>query len=381
MAAIIVSWMLLLAIAVAAALAAWLRVVRMRTHAVVQTLALIVGQNIPLAGALRASARHERRRLREVFERLANCLEAGDRLSTALRTAHGTCPGHILGAIQGAELGGTLPSVLRALVADLQRERKAIRRFSPAVAYFLVLSIVIPSIVLFLAVFLLPQFSTIFADFGLPPHPLHKSLISTAGILVDYSPLFILALLMLALLIAESVIGRTFFPRVPDRAAALATCADTFTWHLPLLRRIAETRALARQLPILQAAVRAGHDLAPAVRQAACVDANVHARRRLRRWAARIEAGGDPRVEARALRLPAPLRSALSRARGPDELAAALDYLCAYYRSLLTHWEQLLVSAAIPVMVLTWAACVAYVALALIVPLYALVDSMIASVF
>ena len=372
---------ILVVLTMAATVAAWLRVVRMRTHAIVQTLALIIGQNIPLASSLRAAARYEGRRLREVFGSMAARLEAGDQLSTALRTSYPACPGHIVGAIQGSEQGGTLPSVLRSLVADLQRERTTVSRLSPAVAYFFVLGVVIPSFLLLIVVFLVPNFRAIYQDFGVESHPLQERLVSIGAVLSSYSPVFILALLALALLIVQAVFVRVFFPRVPDRVQTLAAFGDTIIWHLPLLRRIAATRALARQLPIMQAAIRAGHDLAPAARQAACVDANIHARRRMRRWAERIEAGGDQRAAARALRFPGALRSALMTARGPDELAAALDYLCSYYRSLLTHWEQLFVSAAIPVMVLTWAGCVAYIALAIFVPMYAMIDSVIASVY
>ncbi|MBU0618082.1 MAG: type II secretion system F family protein, partial [Planctomycetes bacterium] len=138
----------LVTVAVTTAIVAWLRVIRMRTHSIVQTLALIIGQNIPLASSLRAAARYERRRLREVFGSMAARLEAGDQLSTALRTSYPACPGYIAGAIQAGEQGGTLPSVLRSLVADLQRERKAVSRLSPAVAYFFVLGVVIPSFLL-----------------------------------------------------------------------------------------------------------------------------------------------------------------------------------------------------------------------------------------
>jgi type II secretory pathway component PulF len=368
-------------VAVTAAVAVWLRVIHMRTHSIVQTLALIVGQNIPLTTALRAAAQYERRRLREVFERMARCLEAGDPVSAALRYAYTACPGYVVGAIQGAEQGGTLPSVLRALVADLQRERKAVSRLTPAVAYFFVLSVVVPSFLLAMAVFLLPNFQAIFADFGVKPHPLQVQLASVGGFLAAHSLILALALLVLALLIIQSVFIRVLRPRRPNHFPTLATVCDTITWHLPLFRHIAQTRALARQLPIMQAAIRAGHDLAPAARQAACVDVNIHARQRMRRWAERIEAGGDPRAQARALHLPGALLSVLNAAQGRDELATGLDYLCSYYRSLLIHWEHIFVSAAVPVMVLTWAGCVAYIALALFVPLYAMIDSLIASVY
>ncbi len=357
------------------------RLARMRVRSVVQTLALIVGQNIPLSKGLRAAAQHEEQKLRRIYEGLARRLEAGAVLSEALKLSCRACSGHVLGAIQAGELGGTLPSVLRSLAADLQRERESVARFAPAAAYFFTLAVVVPTILLMIAVFLLPEFRMIFVDFGVEPHPLHDQMSAVADFIVRFSPILIAALLGLAMLTLYAVFGQPFFRRLPDRVQRLAAFVDTIIWHMPLLRKIAETRALARQLPIMQAAIRAGADLAPAARQAACVDTNFYARRRMRRWAEQIEAGGDPRSTARTLGFTSALRSALTTARGPDELAAALDYLCSYYRSLLIHWEQIFVSAAIPVMVLTWGVCVAFIALALFVPLYAILDSLMDGVF
>lgn len=101
----------------------------------------------------------------------------------------------------------------------------------------------------------------------------------------------------------------------------------------------------------------------------------------MRRWAQHIEAGGEPAAEARALGLPEPLRRALSSARGPEELATALDYLCAYYRSLLVHWEGMFASAAIPFIVLTWAVCVALIWMMIMLPVRAVMDSIMLEAF
>lgn len=370
---------MLLAVAVTAVL---LRTRRHRTQTVVQTVALIVGQNVPLGPALRAAARYERRKLRTMLEHLAHRLEIGDTLSTALRSAYPTCPGHVVGTIQGAEQGGTLPGVLRTLAADLQRERTSVKRFSPAVLYFFALAIVVPAILLSIVVFLVPKFRDIYLDYGVSTLPAAtEAMVSVADALIKGGPLFVLVFLGLALLCVQTLATRLFLPRVPDRFQLVPAVLDTIAWHLPLLRRITETRALARQLPILQAAIRAGHDVAPAARQAARTDANVHARRRMRCWAEQIERGAEPAARARALGFPPALRRALSTARNPDELSAALDYLCSYYRSLLAHWEHVLVSFAIPCVVLTWALCVGLAAYSVFAPVCVILDSIIADIW
>lgn len=358
-----------------------LRLPRLRVRSVVQTLALIVGQNIPLTAGLRAAARHEEQELRKIYESLASRLEAGAPLGEALRKSCRACSDRVLGAIRAGELGGTLPSVLRSVAADLQREKESVARCAPAAVHFFTLAFVGSSIMLMIAAFQLPQHRAILADFGAEPHPLHEHLSVVTGFLSHHGIVLVSALVILALVTADSLLGWPLLKRLPNRGRWLVAEVDKTVWHVPVLRKIAETRALARQLPIIQAAIRAGSDLAPAARQAACVGVNYRARQQMSRWADRIEAGDDPRSAARTLGLASPLRSALAAARGPQELAAALDYLCSYYRSLLTHWEQLFVSAAIPVTILFWAVCVGYFALALFVPLYAMLDDVMASIY
>jgi len=369
---------LLLAVAT---IVTWLRVRRFRLQAIIQALALIVGQNVPLPAALRAAARFERRKLRRVFQEIAYRLEVGDTVSTALRTSHPSCPGEVVGAIQGAEQGGTLPSVLRSLATDVQRAKTSSARLLPAVVYFFVLLLVVPPILLSIGVFLVPRFKDILLDYGVAENPQLEQMVSVGTFVHENSLWFLLGALVLAILVLQLLLGRYFCPRVPDRFQWIPALFDTIVWHLPVLRRIAETRALTRQLPVLQAAIRAGHDIVPAARQAACVDANLYARRRMRRWAEQVERGAEPAAQARVLGFPRALRSALTTARGRDELAAGLDYLCSYYRSLLTHWEQLAASAAVPLVVLMWAACVAYVALAVFTPICAILDAIMAEIY
>jgi len=66
---------------------------------------------------------------------------------------------------------------------------------------------------------------------------------------------------------------------------------------------------------------------------------------------------------------------------GGDRLSSSLEYLTAYYRSLLVHWEEVLVSLLTPAVVLVWAVCIGYVVVAFWLPLRTLIDSLIAGVY
>jgi type IV pilus assembly protein PilC len=362
--------------------AAWLRLRRLRERAVVQTLATIVGQNLPLVTGLRAAARQERGALRRVFDNMARHIEDGAALSTALRCALVSCSGRVVGALQGAERGGTVPAILRSLALEQRYAQVSQNRFAPALPYFALLIVVYPAITFTIIVFLVPKFRAIFADFGVDSLPaITESLVTISNVAVNHVAWIGLALLVLALIAVQAFLGRHFWARKPDLFQWPFVLLDTLSWHLPICRRVAQVRALARQLPIMQAAVRAGEDLPAAAQQAACVDANHYARRRLRRWAEAIEQGGDPADMARRLRLPTPVVVALRSARGERELPAALDYLSSYYRSLLVHWEQVAASIVVPTTVLLFGVCFGYVVLAFYLPLRFLLDSVMAGMY
>lgn len=359
---------------------AWRRIISARAESIVRTLALITNRNIPLPDALRAAARFEKRHSRRILETLAGGLEAGLPLDDALHRSFRACPPAVLGVIRAGRRGGTLPSLLRALAVDMRREKEPIFRCSPAILYFLILFLFVFMLTTMLVTFMFPHFRDIFADFGLRSAPCFDYLAHAVDSIIRLAPLIATAA-GLAALIALERLYRRFYPPPPDRVPLISLAIDALAWSLPGLNRLLETRAMIRQLPILQAAVRAGHDLVSAARQAACAQTNARLRLRMLRWAEHLTRGDDPTESARVLGFPAQFRRALSVAGGPAELSTSFEYLLTYYRSLYAYWEHALASAAIPLIVLFWGVCVAWVVLAIFTPIYDIVDSLIISAF
>jgi type IV pilus assembly protein PilC len=363
------------------AISAWLRIRRQRTGVVIQTLASIVSQNLPLVPAVQAAASAERRALREIYARLARRLEVGDELSTALRCSLPACPGEVVGALQGAERGGTLPGVLQSVAACVRREAWQPPVRGLPIWYPLMLLVILPLVVTFLIVTVVPKFRAIFEDFGTRLPQITVALLDFTKWLSGYATWVILGLLIAVLALAQALVGRYFLTRMPDRWQPVYALWDTLMWGLPGLRQAARNHALGQQLLVMQAALRAGHDLGEAARQGACAAVNWHARRRLLHWAAALEDGTDPLAAASRLGFPAPLRQALTTARTDGELAARFEYLADYYQALHTHWLRVLAAAFTPLMVIAWALVVGYIVLALFLPLIALVQGVMSTVY
>lgn len=367
-------------IGVISAIFAWLKVRRLRRATVVHALATIVGQNLPLCAGLRAAAQGESKKLRRIYEETALRLESGDSLTTALRSAYPACPGHIVGAIQGAEEGGTVPTVLRRLAED---ERSLpVPRFSGSSAgfYFVILLLLVPTVIGFGTIAWWPSMVKVMREFDVPM-PRVSIWLFDGFLTRSVGGMWIMALVgVAASFFIHVAIGRHFLVRAPDRRSHLVAAYDRLVWWLPFLGRVAQHRAMARQLTLLQSAVRAGHDLHDAARQAACVDANTMARTRMTTWARDVEGGMPPLAAARALGFPPAFLAALRGPMGSAELASRFEYLGMYYRRLLVHWERAVEAMVLPAVVGFWAAVVALVAIATLTPLVELTRAICESI-
>jgi type IV pilus assembly protein PilC len=381
MCAVIAYIVFLLAIVTIGGTAAWLRARRLRIRMTVQPLASLVSQNLPLSAGLHAAARGERGRPRRIYTQLAQRLEAGDMLSAAVRGTLPACPGEIVGALLGAERGGTLPAVLQSLAADAARELREPDTARRPWWYLLILAVVVPLVLLIYFVLIVPKFREIFFDFGAQLPAITETVLGVGRIVGDNALLSAVLAIIALLALVHLAIGRHFIVRKPGRLQVLFTFWDMLVWHAPVFRRVANTNALARQLPVLHAAVRAGHDLPEAVRQAACVTVNFHARRRLSGWALALESGTDLLDSARRAGLPAPVLWALTGLKGGGDLGVRLEYLSEYYRTLQAHWERIVLATVGPLLVVFWGLCVGAVTVALILPLVALLQAVMATIY
>ena len=360
----------------------WLRIRAQREHAVVAVLEMLTARNLPLVRGLRAAAQQESGGVRRVLDELAGNLDRGVALSAALRGALPACSGQTIGAIRAAELSGAVPSILRDRSSELSRVRAAQVHAAPALSYVVGLMCIIPMIVMGIVVFLVPKFRDIFQDFGVHTFPfLTELVIAFAEMFTSNNPLVLGLCFFLFVVIIQFAVARVFLRRMPDVFQWPYVLLDTLTWHVPVLRNIVQARSLARQTPLIAAAVRTGIPLHTAAEHAAFADANHYARVRLRGWSEAMAAGADPAESARKSRFPTPFVQALRAAGGPDELATALDYLGDYYASLEMHWERTIISILTPTVVLLFGLFVGIVILAFYLPMIHLTEGLVGSMY
>lgn len=369
--------------AAAACFYVWLRWRKLRTNTVTNALSLVVGQNLPLVEGLLAMAQGERGASRRILETIAGHLALGNPVSVAVREAHRTIPGEVLGAIQAGEEAGTLPTVLRNIDQAVRQESVRSAGTTPSVVYITLLAMLLIVHVMLVTTFLVPKFRDIFADFGVRRLPwATEFLMSLAAPMSGaVGPIGWLVWLMIPVVVAAILIGRYFIVREPDRVQPLFRVLDALCWYCPGLRQMAQTRALSRQLPILTASVRAGHDLPAAATHAAATDANHFARSRLERWAQLMTTGVPAAEAAQQAKLPWPFRRLAGPSRSQEEMLSELSYLSSYYERLAFHWQRIVTACVTPILVMIASAGVGFVVIALYLPLRMLLNSVMSEMY
>lgn len=129
-------------------------------------IAGLANAGLPMASGLRAMAEEfPGGRGRDLLRRLADRLDAGASLDDALAAEGPRVPEHLRCLLQAAARGGRFAQVVDQMVA-LERTRLEVRhRLRIAFAYPLFLLAVV-LLMYTCAVWLMPQFSTLYADFG-----------------------------------------------------------------------------------------------------------------------------------------------------------------------------------------------------------------------
>jgi type IV pilus assembly protein PilC len=351
-----------------------------RKRLVLQTITAVVARNLPLGRSLQAAAAGERGGLRRSYLEIARRLETGDSLTAALHSSGVAVGGDVLGAVQAAERGGTLPAVLQSLAAQERRPRPQAPGVAVALWYVVAVALVLLTIATFLGQQVLPSLEAICADFGISVPAETMQAMETGDAFAVFMWLILLVVGSVFVLYLLQLFGNVVVTRVPGRPQVLHLFIDAVVWALPGFRWSAASAALARQLAVMQAAVRNGHPLSEAVHEAALVATNCFAQQRMSDWARALERGDDPLAAAQRCGIPEPVRRALRGGGTPADVGARLEYLADYYDRLLAHWRTVILRAILPFLVVACGLMIGSFVYAVFLPLVRLIEAVIESV-
>ncbi len=163
-------------------------------------LASLLASGVPLAQALHLLASESAGPPRQCWQALHADVLDGCSLAQAMGNQPAVFP-HVYSAmVKAGETGGFLDVVLRQISDFQNRDRELRSRVYGAMIYPAVLATLAVAVLIFLMVFFIPRFQSIFSDFGAALPPLTNAIVQSSLFLKRYG-LFIL-LLMIAAVVA-----------------------------------------------------------------------------------------------------------------------------------------------------------------------------------
>jgi type IV pilus assembly protein PilC len=193
-------------------------------------------------------------KMRRIIADLRYEVESGNSLSKAMSKYPTTFSNLFIGLIRAGEVGGVLEESLQRLSSFLEKDVELRRKVKSALTYPTLVSVVALGIVLFLTIFIVPQFMKMFTDLGLKDFPAMTSALMTFSDFMVHK-FYIVAIIVAVTVVAAKMFGRTkvgrrFFDRVKLKMPVFGKLN-----HKVALARFSRTLAtlLSSGVPILSA--------------------------------------------------------------------------------------------------------------------------------
>ncbi len=337
---------------------------------VIGQIGSVLRQNLPLATALSLAGDSEQGMARVHLKRISRFLTQGASLAEAMRLGYSECSRLVLSLAEAGERAGRLPAAMEQAEEYLVRKARWRRLFDVPVGIYVAIVLTFGCFVVSgIMVAIIPKFKTIFADFGTTLPGLTVALIDISAWFVQgtppgWVPVVLIPFIWLAMRVWY-VDGRPLTTRIGESVRAT----------LPGVRRMEFGRCMAEMLRLMRTALASGMDLASAARLAACLDVNRHVRDRMRWFADLLEAGGGPVEACRTAGLGPVLAVALGAGARSGNMDAALRYAADYHEAIVTRWWMVVNSLVWPLCTVALSAVLAFIVLALFIPLVQLIQS------
>ena len=331
-----------------------------------QQLAHLAKAGLPLEHGLRLIAADLRNgRLSRTVELVAAELERGTPLGEAFEKHRAQFPPLYGRLVEAGVRAGNLPGVLFNLGRHLevvQLLREALWR---ALAYPLMVTMGMALIVVFLGLFVLPQFELIFGEFKVRLPWATRWLLKLSKVSVP-----------LAVALAAGIVGTPLLWGIVRAAGWGGRLTDLAARRMPLVGPVLRRNLVARWCNALRIGVAAGMDFPAAIAIAGDATGSPALRRDGQQLIATLEAG-RPLTAAGTLRLlPPTIPATLHFAGGHHDLATTIDALGEMYQRQAELRLAAIPAILTPLMVLAIALMIGFVVFALVAPLVMLFNSM-----
>jgi len=251
-------------------------------------LSTMVGAGLPLVRALRSIARdHEDRHLATILENVADDVQKGDTLATALARHPQAFDDVFVSLVNTGEVSGTLDQILEQTATYLERAEELRLKVEAALRYPTFVLVFSLLVMLGMLLWVIPRFSDIYARFKVPlPWPT-QALLTVSQIITQHALVAVLAAVAIGLVTwnaARTDAGRLWLDRAKfglpifgplirmyaitklARTLGMLTASGTQILHaLKVLRPVPGNRVLEQGLEQVRSRVEQGSSLSHAM--------------------------------------------------------------------------------------------------------------------
>jgi len=341
--------------------------------AVTGQLAAIVRSNAPIMGGLEAAALDAPNgKLESIFLALRDDIASGLSIEEAMRRRPRFFPRFYTDLVKVGEETGKLHETFTELAEDVLQAlsfHDVITVYKLYIGFVLLVQLIIAA---FLCVRVLPSFTGVLADFGVPAPRSVRVLMGVANYIIAWRWLPLLLVACLVLVVWKVLL---------KRRGLFKTAFSVLLVHLPFLGGIVTKKNLGHIALVLEKLVAAGVPLDAALEDAALLEVNPVYRSVLRRVKERVQ-NGETLSNAMAMerKLPASFRGLISVGESSGLLPEALGRVSRLYQRQAAKTSKILLDVTAPVGVVALGCFALLVALSWLGMAVALIDVLAASV-
>lgn len=324
----------------------------------------MLNAGIPIVNCLEVlKLQIENKSLRNTISNVYKDIQKGATFSSSLRNYKKIFPDLLINMIEAGELSGNLDSILERMSIHYEKESKISNKVKGAMVYPFMLSIVSILVVMFLLVFVMPTFLTMFEYTTLPTPT--RILLFISYSLTNYLYIYITSLIVLIFSfnqLYESHKGRLFF--------------DSLKLKIPVIRSVTQKIVTTRFTRTLSTLLSSGIPLIQALKSTSKVCGNKAVENEMKQAISHISTGDTLANALRKLGIfPPMVISMIQIGEESGQLDILLDKTADFYDEETESALQRMTILVEPLMIIFMSFIIGGIVIAMILPMFDMINT------
>ncbi len=328
-------------------------------------LATMINAGLPLVGALRIlQEQTDNKEFQNILDKIASDVEAGTSLSQALSKYPKTFNKVYVTLIRSGEASGRLDEVLLRIADQQEKDFNMMSKIRSAMAYPAFILVMLVGVVILMMVMVVPQLKSIFEESDVPLPLPTRILLVISNFTTHYWWLILI-------IIVGLVFGFRFWIMTPSGRRTW----DATKLRIPVFGKLAELIYMTRFTRTLGTLVTGGLPILEALDITSDAIGNTLYRDAIQETAKKVEAGVGIGITLRKIKIfPVMVSQMIEVGEKTGNIDEILNRLSEFYENETDAMIKTLSSLLEPILMIIMGVGVGFLAIAIIMPIYSLVQ-------